>query len=116
LGSLQQGKFVEFASYTYNEAEGPALASFGKHTVTAGAAYLRPFDIQGEIGTSIIWFDPHDLVPGESLDDQTGFELYWKILLTPNLWITPGFQYIWNPVFNPTEDEIFLPHIKFRLA
>ncbi len=115
-GSLQQGKFVEFASYTYNEAKGGALATFGKQTVTAGAAYLRPFDIQGEIGMAIIWFEPLDLVPGTKLRNQTGYEFYWKILLTPNLWITPGFQYIWNPVFNPTEDKIFIPQFKFRLA
>jgi carbohydrate-selective porin OprB len=60
--------------------------------------------------------EPLDLVPGTSLRDQTGFELYWKILLTPNLWITPGFQHIWDPVFNPTEDKLFVSHFKFRLA
>ena len=118
LGSMQQGKWVEFVSYTYNTSEGGATsASLGRHTVTAGAAYLKPFGIQGEIGAGLIWMQPHrDLVPGHKLRDQTGIELYWKILLTPNLWITPGFQHIWNPSLNPNEDSLFIPHIKFRLA
>ena len=50
------------------------------------------------------------------LRNQTGFEAYWKMLLTPNLWITPGFQFLWNPSLNPTADRVFIPHIKFRLA
>ncbi len=118
LGSMQQGKWVEFASYTFNTSEGGATSvSFGRHTVTAGAAYLAPFGIQGEVGTGFIWMEPfRDLVPGRKLRNQYGYELYWKMLITPNLWITPGFQYIWNPSLNPTEDSLFMPHIKFRLA
>lgn len=117
MGSMQQGKWVEFASYTYNTAEGGALATFGRQTVTAGAVYLKPFGIQGEVGTGLIWFEPlPDLVPGVKLRNQTGFEAYWKILLTPNLWITPGFQFIWNPALNPTADRLFIPQFKFRLA
>jgi hypothetical protein len=117
LGSLQQGNWVEFASYTYNTAEGGALATFGRQTVTAGVVYLDPFGMKGEFGTGLIWFEPlPDLAPEFNLRNQTGFEAYWKILLTPNLWITPGFQFLWNPSLNPTEDRIFIPHFKFRLA
>ena len=57
-----------------------------------------------------------DLIPDVKLRNQTGFEAYWKILLTPNLWITPGFQFLWNPALNPTADRVFIPHFKFRLA
>jgi hypothetical protein len=117
MGSLQQGNWVEFASYTYNTAEGGALATFGKHTVTAGVVRLDPFGVKGEFGTGLIWFKPlPDLIPDVKLRNQTGFEAYWKILLTPNLWITPGFQFLWNPALNPTVDRVFIPHLKFRLA
>ena len=117
MGSMQQGNWVGFAGYTYNTAEGGALATFGRQTVTAGAVYLRPFGMQGEVGTGPIWFEPPpELLPGTELRNQTGFEAYWKILLTPNLWITPGFQFLWNPSLNPTADRVFIPHIKFRLA
>jgi len=110
--------WVEFASYTFNTAEGGGTSvSLGRHTVTAGAAYLEPFGINGEIGTGLIGLQPHkDLVQGIELRDQKGFEAYWKILVTPNLWITHGFQYLWDPSFNPTADRLFIPHFKFRLA
>jgi len=117
MGSKQKGNLVGFASYTYNTAEGGALATFGRQTVTAGAVYTDPFGTKGEIGTGLIWFEPlPDLFPDTELRNQTGFELYWKLLVTPNLWITPGFQFLWNPSLNPEADRVFIPHIKFRLA
>jgi hypothetical protein len=116
MGTKQVGDWVGFASYTYNSAEGGALATFGRQTVTAGAVRLDPFGMKGEFGTGLIWFEPlPDLVPMK-LRNQTGFEAYWKLLLTPNLWITPGFQFLWNPSLNPDVDRVFIPHIKFRLA
>ena len=116
-GSIQQGHWVEFLGYTFSTAEGGSTgASLGRHTVTAGAAYLRPFDIQGEIGTGLIWLQPHADLGGMELRNQTGFEAYWKVLLTPNLWVTPGFQFVWNPALNPAADRYFIPHFKFRLA
>jgi carbohydrate-selective porin OprB len=64
-----------------------------------------------------MWLQPFpDLVSGQELRNQTGIEAYWKILMTPNLWLTPGFQVVWNPSGNPSVDRIFIPHIKFRLS
>ena len=117
MGTKQKGDWVGFASYTYNTAEGGALATFGRQTVTAGAVRLDPFGMKGEFGTGLIWFEPlPDLFTGIELRNQTGFEVYWKLLLTPNLWITTGFQFLWNPSLNPTADRVFIPHFKFRLA
>ena len=118
MGSIQQGRWVEFASYTFNTSEGGATSvTFGRHTVTAGVAYLEPLGIKGEIGTGLIWLKPHSFrVEGVELRNQTGFEVYWKILVTPNFWVTPGFQQIWNPTLNPATDSTFIPHLKFGLA
>ncbi len=118
MGEMQQGNWVGFASYTYNTSEGGATSvTFGRQTVTAGAVYLDPFGTKGDLGTGLIWLDPFpDLLPGIEVSSQTGFEAYWKILLTPNLWITPGFQFLWNPSLNPAADRVFIPHLKFRLA
>jgi hypothetical protein len=53
-------------------------------------AYLDPFGMKGKFGTGLIWFEPlPDLVTDFNLRNQTGFEAYWKMLLTPNLSITP---------------------------
>lgn len=119
MGSKQHGQWVGFGSYTYNTAEGGATSvGFGRHTVTAGGAYLSPLGIRGEIGTGLVWMEPHPelLGPDIELRNQTGFEAYWKLLVTPNLWVTPGFQFIMNPSLNPSADSVFIPHIKFRLA
>lgn len=54
--------------------------------MTAGAVYLDPLGTKGELGTGLIWFEPlPDLLRGVDLRNQTGFEAYWKLLLTPNL-------------------------------
>ena len=49
------------------------------------------------------------------LDDQWGLEAYWKVLFTPDLWITPGVQMIWDPSLNPNDDFVSIAQIKFRL-
>jgi carbohydrate-selective porin OprB len=50
-----------------------------------------------------------------ALRDQYGGELYWKLLLTPDLWVTPGVQFIVDPSFNPNEDFVVIGQFKFRL-
>ena len=40
-------------------------------------------------------------------------EIYWKILLISNLWITPGFQYIVDPTYNPEADSFSIVQLKF---
>ena len=85
--------------------------------MTAGGVYLSPLGIRGEVGMGMIWMQPHrDLLPGVTLRNQTGFEAYWRILLTPNLWITPGIQVVFDPSANPDVDVVAIPHIKFRVA
>jgi carbohydrate-selective porin OprB len=50
-----------------------------------------------------------------SLRNQYGGELYWKLLLTPDLWITPGLQFIVDPSLNPQEDFVAIAQLKLRL-
>ena len=119
LGSKQWGRFVGFGSYTFNTAEGGGISvSFARHTATAGMALLKPLGIQGEIALGGMWMQTHpNLKVGPLVldaQDQYGLETYWKILLTPNVWVTPGVQVIFDPAFNPAEDFIAVPHIKFR--
>ena len=119
MGTKQKGQWVGFASYTFNNAEGGATSvGWGRHTVTAGAAYLAPLGIRGEIGMGLLWMKPKSDLLGEGVDlsDQTGIEAYWNLLVTPNLTVTPGFQVIHNPSLNPDVNNVFIPHIKFRLA
>ncbi len=117
LGSKQWGSWVGFGSYTLNNAEGGAVSvAFGHHTVTAGGAYLSPLGVRGEIGLGFIWMEPFQSLAEGTLRNQYGAEAYWRILLTPNFWLTPGIQYILHPSLNPTVHDLFIPLIKFRFA
>jgi hypothetical protein len=112
LGEKQMGRFVGFGSYTYNTSKGGAFgATFARHQTTAGLAVLKPFGMRGEIGLGTSWAQPYD----DSLNSQYGVEGYWKLLLLPNLWVTPGVQVIFDPTFNPQEDTITIGQIKARL-
>ena len=111
-GEKQMGRLVGFGSYTYNTSKGGAFgATFAKHATTAGLALLKPFGLRGEIGLGSSWAQPHN----ENFNSQYGAEAYWKFLLLPNLWVTPGAQVIFDPTFNPQEDRVTIAQIKARL-
>ena len=60
--------------------------------------------------------NPFDEVFGDEALDQYGSEIYWRISLTRNIWVTPGLQFVINPTINTESDFIAIPHIKFRIA
>ena len=112
LGEKQMGRFVGFGSYTYNTAEGGAFGvTLARHATTAGLAVLRPFGLRGEIGLGTTWAQPKN----DNLNSQYGVEGYWKFLLLPSLWVTPGVQVIFDPTFNPQEETVTIAQIKARL-
>lgn len=117
-GEKQVGDLVYHGGYTYNEAEGGGISgSFAAHTGTAGVAYLNPFGIRGEVAVGGMWSRPiNNIFPGFSARDQYGIETYWRVLMTPNLTVTPGIQLIFDPAFNLGEDFVAVPHVKFRVV
>jgi predicted kinase len=62
-------------------------------------------------GAKSVWARPKS----DSLDSQYGVEGYWKLLLLPNMWVTPGVQVIFDPTFNPEKDTTTISQIKARL-
>jgi hypothetical protein len=117
-GEKQFGPYVAFGGYTYNTAEGGGIsATVTRQLATAGLAYVNPLNVRGELALGLMWTQPiRDIFPGSGQRNQTGWELYWRMLVTPNLWITPGVQVVYNPSFNPGVDTIYIPDIKFRLS
>jgi carbohydrate-selective porin OprB len=117
-GEKQLGRFVGFANYVYNTAEGGGISTtFSRHTAVAGLAYLRPFGVQGEAAIGFMWSRSFaDLAPGVGAKNQYGLDMYWNIGVTPNTSITPGIQLIFDPAFNPRSDFAAVPDIKFRVA
>ena len=116
-GERQWDRWVGFAGYTYNTAEGGGVAgTLANHVVTLGAAYLNPFGVKGEASASLLYMNPIEEIFDGPVRDQYGFETYWKILLSQNIWITPGIHLISNPALNQEHDFIAIPQLKFRIA
>ena len=84
--------------------------------VTLGAAYLNPLGVKGEASASLLYMNPIEEIFDGPVRDQYGFETYWRILLTQNIWISPGLHMIVNPALNQEHDFIAIPHLKFRIA
>ena len=111
-GTKQWGRFVAFGDYAYNTAEGGGLGiTTDRQAVSAGAAHVHPLGVKGEIALGLSRGDPID----DGLRTQSGVELYWKILVTPNLWLTPGLQHVVDPTYNPETDRFSIAHLKFSL-
>ncbi len=117
LGEKQWDRWVGFASYTYNTAQGGGVAgTLSEHSLTAGAAYLNPANIRGEAAISLLYMNPIEEIFAEQVRNQYGLEAYWRISLTNNIWITPGIHFVINPSLNQEDDFIAIPQFKFRIA
>ena len=117
LGEKQWDRWVGFASYTFNTAEGGGVAgTLSEHTATAGVAYRNPFNVRGEAAVGLLYMNPIEEIFDQDVRDQWGVEAYWRISLTKNIWITPGIQLVFDPSLNLEDDFSFIPHVKFRIA
>lgn len=117
LGEKQLDRLVGFAKYTYNTAQGGGVTgSFSEQTFTAGLAYKNPLNIKGEFAAGFLHMVPFEEIFGEGARNQSGLETYWRVLLTRNIWVTPGWHFVFNPTLNTDTDFVSIPQIKFRLA
>lgn len=111
-GSKQWKRIVAFGNYAYNTSEGGGFSYTNtQRAINLGAAYLKLFNVKGELALAASWAQPID----KDLRNQFGIETYWKLLLGSDLWVTPGTQLIWNPSQNQSTNFIFIPQIKARL-
>jgi carbohydrate-selective porin OprB len=60
--------------------------------------------------------NPIEEIFDQEVRDQYGIEAYWRILISPNIWITPGVHLVFNPAVNLEDDFSAVPHVKFRVA
>ena len=100
-----------------NTAEGGGVAgTLSEHTATAGAAYLNPIGIKGEVAVSLLYMNPIEEIFDGPVRNQYGFETYWRILFTPHIWFTPGVHLVVHPAVNLEDDFVAIPQLKFRVA
>jgi porin len=94
-------------------------ASFLERSVSTGLAY-QPDPIGGSAGHLLglggNWGRPNEAVFGSGLDDQYGFELFYRLQVTKEIAITPDFQYLRNPAQNPDEDSIWVFALRARFS
>jgi len=116
-GEKQWDRWIGYASYTYNTAHGGGVTgSLANHTLTAGVAYLNLANIRGEAAISLLYMNPIDEIFADPVRDQYGLEMYWRISLSNNIWITPGIHLVFNPSLNLEDDFVAIPQLKFRVA
>lgn len=119
-GTKQWDNMVSFANYSYNTTQGGGFGIFAiaQHGINAGLAFVAPLDVRGEIGMALSWAVPireRAEFLGARTEAQLGGEIYWRILMLKQFWITPGMQFTVNPTYNVRTDFIFVPQIKARL-
>jgi len=116
-GEKQWDRWIGYAGYTYNTAHGGGVTgSLANHTLTAGVAYLNLANIRGEAAISLLYMNPIDEIFADPVRDQYGLEMYWRISLSNNIWITPGIHLVFNPSLNLEDDFVAIPQLKFRVA
>jgi hypothetical protein len=89
--------------------------------VTAGVAW-RPRAAPSDLfGTGLAWAHPANPptlpLPGlTSLRDQYTWEVFYRFHVTPNLALTPDFQWIVDPALTPAESHLFVLGFRARVT
>ena len=122
-GEKQHGNWVGFANWAYNSSKGGGFGLTAlQHSVNLGIAYNNPWRIKGEIAVAYLWSKAFDDGRCGALpctgQQQSDIEIYWKILVLPDLWVTPGVQMAFSPSLIDgvqTPGLLWVPSLRSRL-
>ncbi len=76
----------------------------------------RHFDVLGLAVYQAIASDAFQRSRREAFDEETGFELYYRVEVLPWLWVTPDLQYIVNPGRSGEDDDAVVGALRIRVA
>lgn len=111
--AMQQfGRFLPFLRYGWvnSGATGPVSV---QHMFNVGVAIDNIFGQDNDrIGVGYTWGKPAD----SSLGNQSNFDMYYRIQVTPRIEVSPIAQVILNPSRNIDSDAIFVGGIRARIA
>ncbi len=100
---------MAFLRYGYADNGGTIV----RQILSGGVGIKDPFGSTDDLlGVGVAWGEPQD----RALRDQYVTEAFYRVQLTPNIQLTPGFQVIVNPSENPDDDLIGVFEVRFRLA
>ena len=108
----QFGRFLPFLRYGWvnSGATGPVSV---QHMFNVGVAIDNIFGQDNDrIGVGYTWGKPAD----SSLGNQSNFDMYYRIQVTPRIEVSPIAQVILNPSRNIDSDAIFVGGIRARIA
>ncbi len=99
---------------------GLGTGGFAEMNLTGGMGW-RPASRTGDLfGLGVGWSKPDDAqipVPLPfDLSDQVTSEVFYRLAITPNLAVTPVYQFILSPSLNPGVDTLSVLSFRARLA
>ena len=95
-------KWVPFLRAGYSEGDAANLSAM----VSLGAGWrVRSDDL---VGAAVTWARPPQ---GEDGRDQYTVEAFFRLQLTQNLQVTPGFHWTLNPAYNPGKDTVWVASV-----
>jgi porin len=101
-------KWIPFVRAGYSEGDAANLSAM----VSLGAGWkVRPDDL---VGAAVTWARPPQ---GEKGRDQYTVEAFYRLQLTHNLQLTPGFFWHLKPSYNPAKDSVWVASVlRIRLV
>lgn len=90
--------------------------------VTGGFAWRPPAAPSDLFGAGFAWAHPDNPsrlpvpLPFPSLRDQYTWEVFYRFHVTPNLALTPDFQWIVDPTLTPAESHLFALGLRARVT
>ena len=120
--------FALAANWFFNDWFRPFL-TYGKNDGALSASGAPGFNTFYEESLSIgngIQFKSHDVLGfgvnwskaafDPRLPTQTVAEIYYRMMITEHLAISPNFQYVWEPAQNQDLDSVYYFQLRFRLT
>ena len=106
-------RIMPFIKYGKNDGEqgGQGFNTISEEAFTVGTGFkLFGHDV---LGVGLDWSKPA-FDPG--LPTQTIAEIYYRMMLTEHLAISPDFQYVWNPALNQDLASTYYFQLRIRLT
>lgn len=99
---------------------GLGTGGFAEINLTGGLGYRPSSRTADLLGVGVGWSKPDDAqipIPLPfALRDQLTAEVFYRLAITPNIAVTPVYQFILNPSLNPTKDTLSAFSFRARLA
>lgn len=93
-----------------------SVSTFGS-TVVLGAHWIGPLARRDHdsCGLAVLWADLSDDPSAGLPGDETVFEAFYKIAVTPSIRLKPDFQYIRDPGGDETADDVLVAMLRLEV-